>query len=372
MQLALSPELEAWRGEVQEFLRPYTDLDGYFQRGDEDALSAFYRELGARGWLSLTWPIELGGEAKSPLYEFVLWDEIGYARIARPPLAAGVVAKSLIAAGTADQHERFLPGIRAGELHFSLGYSEPEAGSDLAAVRCRAVRDGDEYVVTGEKRWTSHAQRSNYLWTLCRTGALEDRSRALTLLIIDLASPEITVSPIWTHDDYRLNEVRLDGVHVPVANRVGSENGAWTVIGQALAVERHMQFPPKRVRRDLEELRAFVHQSGIADDPVIQARMTDLAVRVAETDALTLQLLAQTAAGGDGVVEAADLKVAATVTCQAIARAALDLGASAALVRGTEMEYLWRQSLLETIGGGTSEILRSVIARNRLHLAASA
>ena len=134
-------------------------------------MRAFFRALGARGWLSLGWPREAGGLGRGPLFEFLLWDEIAYRRLARPPLGAGIVAKTLIRAGDDAQRARWLPPIRAGEIHFSLGYSEPEAGSDLAAVRTRAQRRGDAYVVTGEKCWTSYAQHSDYLWLLCRTGA---------------------------------------------------------------------------------------------------------------------------------------------------------------------------------------------------------
>ncbi len=119
------------------------------------------------------------------MYEFILWDEMAYARAARPPLGSGIVAKTIIRYGTDEQRQRFLPGLRAGTTFFSLGYSEPEAGSDLGGVRTRAVRDGDDYVLNGEKRWTSGGHRADYLWVLCRTGTLESHARGLTLLIVD-------------------------------------------------------------------------------------------------------------------------------------------------------------------------------------------
>ena len=151
----------------------------------DDDQRRLYRALGERNWLALAWPEEAGGLGWPPVYEFILWDELAYARAARPPIGSGIVAKTIIAHGTDEQKQRFLPGLRTGELFFSLGYSEPEAGSDLGGLRTRAVRDGDHYVVNGEKRWTSAAHRADFLWLLCRTGTLESRARGLTLLIVD-------------------------------------------------------------------------------------------------------------------------------------------------------------------------------------------
>lgn len=370
MNLAFSPEEEAFRDEVRAFLGGYQALNGFFDREADEgrAVDDLYRAMGARGWLSLAWPPEAGGMGRSPTYEFILWDEMAYARAARPPLGAGIVAKTIIARGTEDQKARFLPGIRAGEISFSLGYSEPEAGSDLASVRTRAVREGDAYVVNGEKRWTSGGHRNDYLWLLCRTGTAESRSRGLTLLIADRRSPGISISPIPALDGSRFNEIRLDGVRVPVENRVGPEDGAWDLIVESLAIERHVQFPPKRLVRDLEDVVAWVREAGLASDPLVRHRLADLAVEVEEVQALALLVVEAVQRGRAGVVEAACNKLAGTETCQRIARAALDFGAPQALVRGTTVEYLWRESISETIGGGTSEVMRGVIARNALGL----
>ena len=159
MNAAFSAEEEAFRVEVVEFLEDYRDLDGFFLQGLKwERVKALFRALGARGWLSLTWPRELGGEARPPSYEYILWDEVAYARAARTPLSVGIVAKTIIRYGSNEQKARWLPPVRSGELHFSLGYSEPEAGSDLASLRTRAERRGDVYVVNGQKCWQSYAQ----------------------------------------------------------------------------------------------------------------------------------------------------------------------------------------------------------------------
>jgi alkylation response protein AidB-like acyl-CoA dehydrogenase len=197
----LSPDLtsdeRAFQSEVRELFADYADLDGYFQQGRVwPQVKQLFRALGERGWLALGWPVEHGGLARSAVYEYLLWDEAAYARAARNPLSAGVVARSILRSGTPEQKARWLPQIRSGEIHFSLGYSEPEAGSDLASLRTRAERRGERYVVHGEKCWQSYAQDADYLWLLCRTGAPDSRSEGLSLLIVDLTAPGVSVRPL--------------------------------------------------------------------------------------------------------------------------------------------------------------------------------
>jgi alkylation response protein AidB-like acyl-CoA dehydrogenase len=374
MRPFLSAEEQAFRAEVQSFLADHADVRSFFHhegQADDDQ-RRLYRALGERNWLALAWPVEVGGLGRPPVYEFILWDEMAYARAARPPIGSGIVAKTIIAHGTDEQKARFLPGLRTGEIAFALGYSEPEAGSDLGGLRTRAVRDGERYVVNGEKRWTSAAHRADYLWVLCRTGPLDSRTRGLTLLIVDAHSPGITISPIPAIDGERFNEVRLDDVEVPVANRVGEEDGAWTMIVDSLATERHVQFSPRRVLRDFEALVGWVQEHGLAGDPVVRHHLADLAVEVAEVQALTMEMLQAVQDGRSAVVEAAANKLWGSEVCQHIARLATDLGAPEAVVKDTELEFLWRQTLSETIGGGTSEIMRGLIARNALGLTAKA
>jgi len=364
---------EDFRREVVAFLDGYGPVGGFFHHeGDHEVrIRDLYRALGQRGWLSLSWPTAVGGMALPPIYEFLLWDEMAYARAARPPLGSGIVAKTIIAHGTPDHHERFLPGLRDGTVFFSLGYSEPEAGSDLGRVRMRAVPAGDHYILNGEKRWTSGGHRADFLWVLCRTGDLESRSRGLSLLIVDRCSPGITISPIPVLDGGRLNEVRFDDVEVPMANRVGAEGEAWTIMGEALATERHVQFPPKRVQRDFEDLAEWVASVGLAADPVVRERLAQLRVEVEEAKALALIMLDAVQHNREAAVEAASNKLFGAELCQRIARAAFEFGAPEAVVRGPMVEFLWRQSICETIGGGTSEIMRGVISRHLLGLAGS-
>jgi alkylation response protein AidB-like acyl-CoA dehydrogenase len=369
VRAAFSAEEEAFRAEVRAFLDGWRDVDGYLRMGSRwQHVTALWRAMGERGWLSLGWPTARGGGGLPPSYEYLLWDEAAYARCARAPLDAGIVAKSILRFGSDAQQERWLPGIRRGETTFSLGYSEPEAGSDLASVRTRAERRGDNYQVYGEKCWTSYAEHADWLWTLVRTGAPGSRGEGLSLLVIDLHAPGVAVEPLPTLDGEQLNSIRLDGVRVPEADRVGPEHGAWRIMAEALADERHVQFPPGRLRRDLDDLVAAVRASGGGGDSWVRRTLADLAVRVAACEAHALRVLDAMLHGRSSAVEAAANKVAHTETAQAIARAALELGGPEALVLGSRPELLWRQSLWETIGGGTSEIMRGVVARQGLGL----
>jgi alkylation response protein AidB-like acyl-CoA dehydrogenase len=364
-----APAEEAFRAEVVAFLADWQGLDAFFVQGRKwPEVARFFRALGERGWLSLGWPAAAGGAGLPLAYEFILWDEIAYARAARNPLASGIVAKTIARFGTPEQQQRWLPPIREGRLHFSLGYSEPEAGSDLASVRCRAERRGDHYLVSGQKCWQSYAQDMDYLWLLCRTGSQESRGKGLSLLIVDLRAPGVRVGALPTLDGDQLNEVHLDAVTVPVEQRIGPEDGAWSIMSAALADERHIQFPPKRLRRDLEEVAAFARAQGLAGDRQVERTLAELAVEVLEAEAHSLRVLDAMQHGRPGIVEAAANKVAHTVACQNIARAALDFGGPGALVEGARVEQLWRQSLWETIGGGTSEVMRGVVAKQGLGL----
>lgn len=370
MKARFSDAEEAFRAEVRAFLSDWSHVPGYFRMGTHwDGVAAFFRALGAKGWLSLGWPIEHGGLGRSPVWEYILWDEAAYARVARAPLDAGIVAKSIARWGTDAQRAEWLPPIRRGDCAFSLGYSEPEAGSDLAGLRTRAERRGDAYLLTGEKCWTSYAEHTDWLWTLARTGAPDSRGRGLSLFIVDLHAPGVAVEPLPLLDGEQLNAIRLDAVSVPVERRIGPEDGAWTILGEALADERHVQFPPGRLRRDLEEIAALVRTHGLAHDAVARRMLADLVVAVQEAEMHALRVLDATLHGRSGTVAAAANKIAHTETAQAIARAALDLLGAEGRIVGAPPEFLWRQSLWETIGGGTSEIMRGVVAKHDLGLA---
>jgi alkylation response protein AidB-like acyl-CoA dehydrogenase len=279
-----------------------------------------------------------------------------------------IVARTLLRAGSDAQRAQWLPRLRAGELHFALAYSEPEAGSDLAGLRTRASRRGDVYVVSGEKCWQSYAGHVEQLWLLARTGEPGSRGGGLSLFIVDRASPGLTVTPLPTLDGDALYACRFDDVEVPAERRVGPEHGAWQLMADALADERHIQFPAGRLKRDLLEVEAFLRAHGRDRDPLVRRGLAELAVSVLEAEALALRVVELTQAGRSAVVEAAANKVFHTELCQEIAARAFAWGGPESLVAGARVQQLWLQSLWETIGGGTSEVMRGVVARQGLGL----
>jgi len=371
MELSFTAEQENFRAELREFLVDWSELEGFLLQGTKwKQVSQLFKAMAGRGWLSMSWPRQYGGLERGPAWEYLLWDEMARARAARNPLSAGIVARTLIRHGSEEQKNHWLPAIRSSELHFALGYSEPEAGSDLASLRCKATPRKDGYVIEGQKCWQSYADDMDCLWLLARTGKQDDRARGLSLFIVDLDAPGVSVKPIPIMDGDSLNEIFLDGVHVTADRRVGPENGAWTIMGEALADERHIQFPPGRLQRDLAEAIDWFSSRGLADDPLVRHRVAELSLLVEEARVHALRVLALMEKGQPAGVEAAANKVAHTDACQAIARALVELGGPEALLHGSRPELLYLVSTWESIGGGSSEIMRGIVARQGLGLGA--
>jgi alkylation response protein AidB-like acyl-CoA dehydrogenase len=380
--MALDRRLESYAEVLDEDERAFRDevialLDEAAERGLVTPHQYFegrggqarelYRLLGARGWLSMGWPRTHGGSDAPVSHEFLLWDTLAYYRAARPDLGPGLIAHIVIEAGSADLQAQLLPGLADGSLAMSLGYSEPEAGSDLTHLRTRATRDGEDYVVRGHKIWTSEAQHAQKLWLLGRVGD-EGGRRGLTLLVVDLDLPGITISPIPTIDGHQVNEVFLDDVRVPAANRVGDEGGAWKLIREALAVERLTQVLPGRLRRDVEGFEQLVTATGQAERADVRAAIVDFRGQLAVIEASALATVRVLAEGGNGVLEGARSKLLASRLCQEIPRRAVDLIGLPALLQDPDIPLLWNQSVFETIAGGTVEIMSSLIAREALDL----
>lgn len=351
--------VDAWQGDPRQYFR-----------GRGGAVRELYRELGRRDLLAVSWPGELGGGGRPLSFEYTLWNRLAYRRAARPELGATIVARVLMRHGTDAQRERHLPQIREGRACFALGYSEPEAGSDLASVRTRATPVSDGYVVNGEKVWTSEAHHAEYLWCLCRTGALEEHGRALTLLMLDLHAPGVSVRPIPTVDGHHVNQVLLDGVHVDAASRVGDEGGAWAIVREGLAAERHLQFMPGRVRRDLEDVVDLCRRSGVLGRDSVRQRLATLAARVTAAEASAAANVLEAESGAVSPVSAACTKLLGSALAQEIADAAFELCGAAALDQAEISELLWRQTKMETVAGGSTEMLLGIVARGALQLGA--
>jgi alkylation response protein AidB-like acyl-CoA dehydrogenase len=355
---------QRFRAEVVAAVRamPGVGPRQYFA-GRDGATRELYQALGARGWLTLCWPAEHGGRAAPRSYEFLLWDTLAYLRAARPDLGPGLIAHLVIHHGSPQLQQQVLPGLAAGSLAMCLGYSEPDAGSDLTHLKTTARRDGDTYVVRGHKIWTSEAHHAQKMWLLCRTGEQERGNRGLSLFVLDMDSPGLTVSPIPTIDGHRINEVFLDDVVVPATNLVGEEGGAWPMMRAGLAVERHTQVLPGRLRRDIETLEAALAAEGIATRSHVRSVVAELRARLGTVEAISLATVAELDAGSDAVSLAAQAKLLGSRLCQDVPRAGLELLGNAAALGDGELAFLWRQSVMETIAGGTVEVMSSLVAR---------
>lgn len=370
LQTVFSKEEEKFRSEVVDVIAKYPDANGFFSGVDKTASDRLYEGLVERNWLALGWDSSFGGRGLPPSYEFILWDEMAYARAGRPTLGAGIIAKTIMRFGTDHQKEKWLPLIRQQKVKFCLGYSEPEAGSDLSSLRTHARLDGSDYIINGQKIWTSEADTSDYVWLLCRTGEQKDRAKALTLLIVDLRAPGIEIRSGIHMDGHEYSEIFFSDVRVPSENRVGLQDRAWRMMAEALVDERHVQFMGKRVRRDFEDAVNWLRSSDRLTCSVTLPRLRELAVNVAEAEAMCLMVLADQICGADATISAAANKILHTDTIQAIARFVMDVGGAEALLcqEFESPEKLWRQTMIESIGGGTSEIMKSIIARQELGL----
>jgi len=216
-----------------------------------EACREWHTRLYQRGWIAPAWPVEFGGTGWSPRQRFLFDREC--ARNDAPILFAGAIRSLgplLIEAGTQAQRDRFLPTILSGEELWCQGYSEPGAGSDLAALSCRAVRQGDDYVVNGSKIWTTGAHLAQWMYAIVRTAELERRQQGLTFLLIDMSSSGLSIRPIiGLAGDHEFNQVFFDGVRVPVANRVGDENDGWSIAKRLMQLARSNNTPAALVRR---------------------------------------------------------------------------------------------------------------------------
>lgn len=366
----LTGEERAFREEVRAFAGEHRAQGAgaqYFRITEEDdaGVEALHRELGARGWLSLGWPVEHGGAAASPALELLLWDTMAEARLGRPSLGATVVAGAIMRYGSEELRAEYLPGLGRGELLFALGISEPEAGSDLKNVRLAATPTGGGFVLQGMKVWTSNAHRATHLFVLARvTDGIRD-DPGYSVFVVPMSTSGLRVRGIRTLDGARLNEVHFESVAVPGGNLVGSVGGGFGVLGAAFEKERHLQFLPGRLRRDLADVAGWLDATGSVPRAVLEHELTPLVERVTECEATALNLARQRDPQRSSQL-AAQHKLRWGETCQLINRLPFELGLPAAAFGDEAVGHAWKQSLNETIGGGTSEMMRRTIVRDWL------
>ena len=382
MDIGLDAAQRSWVVEVQAFLRenvsPELEAElaehGLERVGGQ--VSAFRRAVGERGWFGVSWPKEFGGLGLGAVHQHLLMREFEFRGVPGPDLTVTSVAPMIMRHGTERNRREFLPPIARGELTCAVGYSEPDAGTDLASLRTRAVRDGDEWVINGSKTWNSGAQRSTHEWLCVRTDPEARRHRGISVIIVPLDAAGIEIRPLTAWSGYRTNEVFFRDVRVPATNLIGEENKGWTYITGALDLERGALTNAGDLRRALDKLQRLARTprrdgSIPSANPFFGRR---LAQAEADVDVATLMGVQAASMLDTGVIPTVEVSVEKIFTSelrQRIADLALDLlGPDGLLAHRTNhapaggvFERLYRAAPLMRFGGGTNEVLRDVIAQ---------
>jgi 3-oxo-4-pregnene-20-carboxyl-CoA dehydrogenase beta subunit len=337
------------------------------------------RRMGRDGWLGLGWPAEYGGRGLGQVEQQIFVDEAARADVPLPAVTLQTVGPTLQAHGTAGQKAFFLPRILAGELHFAIGYTEPGAGTDLAALATRAVRDGDAYVVNGQKVFTTGAHDADYIWLACRTDPGAPRHRGISILIVDTADPGFSWTPIITHDGaHHVNATYFADVRVPVTMRVGAENAGWRLITTQLNHERVMLGPAGRIAALHDRVRGWAASRSAPDGRPLLG-LPDVRRALAEADAcqrVNELLNWQVAVAPQvDVADASATKVFSSQRLQRLGQLLQDVvgrhgdpadPATADLARWLDIQV--KRNTVLTFGGGVNEIQRELIATAGLGL----
>jgi alkylation response protein AidB-like acyl-CoA dehydrogenase len=354
--------------------------------GDGQAYRQVVRQLGRDGWLALGWPEEHGGRGGTMLDQLIFTDEAAIARVPVPFLTVNTVGPTIMRFGTPAQQEFYLPRIAAGEIHFSIGYSEPEAGTDLASLRTTATRDGEDYVIDGQKMWTSLIQYADYVWLACRTDPDADRHKGLSIIIVPTSAEGFSWTPVHTVAGVMTSATYYSSVRVPATELVGEENRGWPLITNQLNHERVALTSAAPVMSALAEVRDWAASAKLAGvgkpgQRVIDAEWVQLNLARVHAKAEFLKLINWKIASADravGPAAASATKVFGTEFAVEAYRLLMEvLGANAQVREGSagavlagRIERMHRAALILTFGGGTNEIQRDIIAAAGLGLPA--
>lgn len=387
MEFEWDPELDVFRAEVREFSRRHAtpELREEMRRGSGEGegagprTKALHDELDQRGWLRIAWPTAYGGGGKSPWYQFVMVQEFSYWSIPYGGLSVGSIAPALMNSGTEEQKTKYLPGILDGNITFAIGYSEPNAGTDLASLQTRAVRDGDEWVINGQKIWTSQAQVATHLWLAARTDPEAPKHRGISMFILPLNTTGISIRPLYTMAGMRTNEVFFEEARIPADSLIGEENRGWYTVANALDFERVSLAPHGALARQWERIIEHMkaHSPTRLTDPAVRTRLADLKIELHMLRALNTVNADIIASGRTPTMEASMIKVLSSELRYRLSAAGMDLLGRAGGLRQEsgdlapcdgQNEQTYRSSPILRFGGGTNEVQRSIIAQRGLGL----
>lgn len=382
MDFQLDPDQERWLEEIRAFLRENVTPELRAEMAEHDIeflggeVTKFRKKIGDKGWFGLNWPVEFGGLALGAVYQHLLVSEFEYWGVPGPDLTVTSVAPMIMRHGTERNRQEFLPPIARGEMTCAVGYSEPDAGTDLASLRTSAVLDGDEWVINGSKIWNSMAQRVTHEWLCVRTDKDAPKHKGISVIIVPIDAPGVTIRPIMAWSDYRTNETFFDNVRVPATNLIGKVNQGWRYITGALDLERGALTNVGDLRRSVDDLLAAAvreREDGTrpVDDPLLRRAIAQLDADVEAARLMGFEASSLLQEGTIPSVLVASEKVFSSELRQRIADLGTQVfGMAGALAVGTDgapldgkFERLYRAAPLLRFGAGTNEVLRDVIAQ---------
>jgi 3-oxocholest-4-en-26-oyl-CoA dehydrogenase alpha subunit len=393
MRIALEPEQLALKEELQGYFADLVTPEvkaglasatGEF--GEAGVYKAVIRQLGTDGWLGIGWPEEYGGQNRSMIEQLIFTDVAADFGVPIPYLTLNTVGPTIMRYGTQEQKDLFLPKILAGDLHFSIGYSEPGSGTDLASLQTKAVREGDELVINGQKMWTSLIQYADWIWLACRTDPDLPRHKGLSMVLVPTDAPGFSYTPVHTVAGVSTSATYYEDVRVPVGNLVGELNGGWSLMTNQLNHERVSLTSSAPLTLSLKLVRAWAQETKNPDGQrVIDSEWVQIALGRAHAKIQALTLINwKLAADADQKVdlspaEASATKIYGSELATEVYRSLMEVvGPNAAVVAGSDgavlagrLERFYRSALVMTFGGGTNEIQRDIIGYVGLGLPAA-
>ncbi len=390
MHLAETPEQQQLRAQLRSYFKALLTDDMRAQLGvageSPEAFRKAIAQIGSDGWLGLAWPEEYGGQGRSAVDQFIMFDEIQRAHAPFPFVTVNTVGPAIMALGTEDQKQRYLPGIVAGQLNFAIGYTEPQAGTDLASLRTSAVIDGDEFVINGSKVYTSGAQQADYIWLACRTDPDVKKHKGISIIIVPTDAAGFEWTPLNTVGEHVTTSTYYTDVRVPVSNLIGELNGGWGLITMQLNHERvGLAALSGLTERLYDDVVAWCRETSagagtedmMIDLAWVQADLARCKAYLTAIRLMTWRLVNAVADNTLGPAEASSVKVFGTEGAVEVYRTLqgvlgpvshLRQGSPGAFLHG-ELERANRAAQINTFGGGVNEIQRELVATAGLGLA---
>jgi alkylation response protein AidB-like acyl-CoA dehydrogenase len=380
MEIGYTEEHEALRNRLREYyanlLTPEVEAQLVDSHGIGPDMRRVVKQMAQDGWLGIGWPKEYGGQGLGPIEQYIFFDESMRAGAPVPMLTINTVGPTIMDFGTQEQKDFFLPKILAGEIHFCIGYTEPESGTDLASLQTRAVRDGDEYVINGQKIYTSLAGGADYIWLATRTDPDVAKHKGISMFIVPMDTPGIKVVPMHLLGDHNINYTFYEDVRVPAANLVGGENQGWSLITNQLNHERVTLCSSGIIERALDDVRSWAQNTKLADgrrvidQEWVQVHLARVYARLEFLKLINWKVAWTATQGHLDVADASTTKVFGTEFYMEAFRLMLEVvGQAGYLVRDSpdavlagRLEMYARSLVILTFGGGTNEIQRDLIA----------